>query len=167
MRTELYTLDREDLAILEGEVPDYVINRAHDPGYFTLGAVVSDGDEETVVGIAQFFINITPEGECFSEMIYVYVTEKYRHQGIGTKMVERVSRVLKKSSVKTSTFILPDTIDERLGYEADANVITKFFKECDYITAKDEKDVWITVMGEIIPGIEKRKVTRFVRFTGR
>ncbi len=167
MRTELYTLDREDLVALEGEVPEYVISRAHDPGYFTLGAVTSKDDDDIVVGIAQFFINITPDGECFSEMIYVYVDKEYRRQGIGTKMVERVSRILKKSSVRTSTFILPDTLDDRLDYESGADEISKFFKECDYISAKDDSDVWITVMNEIIPGIEKRKVTRFVRLTDR
>ena len=166
MRTEIYTLDQEDLSLLRDEIPDYVINRSSEPGFFTLGAVGKADDEDGIIGVAQFYINITEEGECFSELIYVYVNEEYRRNGIGTKLLERVSRILKKSDIKTSTFIVPDPLDDRLGYEISMDDLGKFFGECSYLKSKDDNKLLITTMDDLFENISKKRI-RFARLTGR
>lgn len=167
MRTEIYTLDKNDLETLRGIVPDYVVDRADVKGYFTLGAVKKGNEDEGILGVAQFYVNITPKGECFAEIIYVFVEEEYRRQGMGTKLVERISRVLKKSSINTATFIIPEPIDGRLEYEVSAKEIAAFFKECGYTNAKEERELLITTQGEIVTDLKDRKVLRFLSLIGK
>ena len=162
MRTEIYTLDKDDLSMLSGVLPEYVIERADLPGYFSLGAVANVGGEDTLTGVAQFYININADGECFAEVLFVYVLEEYRRQGVGTKLVERINRILKKSDVKTSTLLIPEDADEIMGFETGGKDLENFFKECSYISTREEMAVWRTELGSVLADVADKKANKSV-----
>ena len=166
MRTEIYTLDRDDLSMLSGVLPEYVIERANLPGYFSLGAVANVGGEDTLTGVAQFYININTDGECFAEILFIYVLEEYRRQGVGTKLIERINRILKKSDVKTCALLIPEAADELMGYESGGQELEYFFKECSYISTKEEMAVWRTRIGQVLSDVSGQKANKAVHSLG-
>ena len=167
MRTGIFTLDKTHLEMMNTQLPDYVVDRAADMGYFTIGAVVTEDDEEMLVGAAQFYINITEEGECFAEIIYVYVREDYRREGIGAKLLERVSRILKKSGVNTSMTLIPASVRSTLQYELSPEEIESFFKDSSYIAMSEGMAAYSSVLFDVFPKLDENQVKRFVRLTNR
>ena len=167
MRTGIFTLDKSHLEMMDTELPNYVVDRAADTGYFTIGAVVTEDDEELLVGAAQFYINITEEGECFAEVIYVYVKDDYRREGIGAKLLERVSRILKKSGVNTSMTLIPASVKSVLKYEMSNEEIESFFKDSSYIALSEGMAAYSSTLFDIFPKLDEKQVKRFVRLTNR
>ena len=162
MRTEIYTLDRDDLTILSDYLPEYVVERSYLPGYFTLGAVGQVDEEDTLLGMTQFYININSDGECFAELVYIYVLEDYRHNGVGTRLIERVNRILKKSDIKTCMLLIPSEDDKLMGYETPGTELENFFKECSFITTKEEAAIWRATIGKLISGMMGKKTAKSI-----
>ena len=160
MRIGIYTLDKDDLNTMADFLPDFVVERAQKPGYFSLGAVGKVDDEDRIVGAAQFYIDINASGECFAYLIYVYVMEDFRRDGIGTKLVDKIGSILKKSDIKMCVVRLPDKKDVFLYKKTPKPDIESFLKACDFITTKEE------IVGETLPDTTD-KHTKFVRLTSR
>ncbi len=125
MRFSIYTLAASDMDAFYGLLPDEVTENIGRRGYFVIGAV---DDEYTLVSMAEFFIGLTPEGECDAEVVYVYVKEPYRGQGIASQMVGKIHRILKKSGVGKSVALL------------EGDEIREFFKENGYIMMKVDEE---------------------------
>ncbi len=164
MRTDIYTLDRDDLTTMSDVLPEYVIERAKLPGYFSLGAVGKVDDDENLLGMAQFYINITSEGECFAQLVYIYVLEEYRHRGVASKLIERVNRILKKSDVKTCITYVPDKDVKIYGQEISAADLENFFKECSFISTKESSVVWWSDLGQLSGAITEGSLPNSIRF---
>ncbi len=125
MRYSIYTLAASDMEAFYGLLPSEVTDSVGKRGYFVIGAV---DDDYTLISMAEFFIGITSEGECDAEVVYVYVKEPYRGQGVASQMIGKIHRILKKSGVGKSVALL------------DAEEIREFFKENGYILMKVDEE---------------------------
>ncbi len=159
MRTEIYTLEKENLDIFEGIIPSEITNNVPEPGYFTIGAVSKVDGEDVLMGLSQFYIDITSEGECFADLMYVYVLDDYREQGIGLKLVEKVNSILKKSDVKSCFTRISKSVKDEALLSMDA--ITSFLKECSFIPTKE------VLVGETLPFPDDKDSKKFIRLTRR
>ena len=166
MRIEICTLDSEDLKTLGSAIPTYVIERADEDGYYTIG-IVKKKTDDPILGIAQFFVNITRTGECFGELIYIYMTEKYRKQGMGGRMLDHAAGILKRSGISIFTFLLPYPADKKLAYPMSQKETESFFGSCGFFKVKPDLELWVTTMDELVPDISQKKVTRYIRLTDR
>ena len=164
MKTGIFTLDRETLEEIGELLPGYVIRRAQEPGYFTLGAI---DDHDEIIGITQFYINITEEGAGFAEIVYIYTMDGCRREGIGAKLLDKVNRILKKSGVPVSTVLVPASDRGMIRYETPAKEIDAFFEDCSYIASKDSIKSFKTVLEDIFQGLNDRNVKRYTRLAGR
>ncbi len=160
MRTGIYTLDKEDLETMKDILPDFVIERSHEPGYFSLGAVGKVDGEDVIVGVAQFYIDINASGECFAYLIYSYVIDEFRRDGIGTKLIDKIGSILKKSDIRMCVARLPIKKDVFLYSITPKENVEDFIKACDFIATKEE------IVGETLPD-STDKNTKYVRLTGR
>lgn len=160
MRIGIYTLDKDDLNTMADFLPDFVVERAQKPGYFSLGAVGKVDDEDRIVGAAQFYIDINASGECFAYLIYVYVMEDFRRDGIGTKLVDKIGSILKKSDIKMCVACLPNKKDVFLYSITPKAEVESFIKECDFMVTKEE------IVGETFTDMTENS-TKYVRLTGR
>ncbi len=160
MRVGIYTLDRDDLETMADFLPDFVVERSHEPGYFSLGAVGKNDGEDVIVGVAQFYIDINASGECFSYLIYIYVMEDYRRDGVGIKLINKIGSILKKSDIKMCVARLPIKKDVFLYQLTAKEEVESFIKACDFIATKEE------IVGETLPD-SSDKNTKYIRLTGR
>ena len=167
MRTGMYMLDGDDLEVFRDTLPDYMIDRALERGFFSIGAVAKDGEEDTLVGAAQFYINITPKGECFAELIYVYVVEDCRRQGIGYKLIECINRILKKSGIKVCTLLLDLEEDSLAGYGLPVKEIESFLQMCSFRKTKDEVNAWATILDDVYTDLTDEDIIRYTLLAGR
>ena len=126
MKYDLYTVSKNDIEKFKDELPDFVIDNCDKKGFFMIGATDS---EATLIGIAQFYIGLMPDGECMSDIIYVYVDEDYRHLGAASRMISKIHNILKKSSVDKSIAVMDKKLEEK-----------KLFVENGYLFMKVEKD---------------------------
>ena len=169
MKVGMYTLDADDLEMFRDSLPEYMIDRAYERGFFTIGAVDESEEEsgdDALIGVAQFYINITPQGECFAELIYVYVKEDARRDGIGTKLIERVNRILKKSGIKVCTLLL-DVADDDAGYGIPVEEIEEFLQMCSFRKTKEDINTWATVLDDVYASLSEEEMLRYVRLAGR
>ena len=160
MRVGIYTLDKEDLSTMSTYLPDYVIERAQDPGYFSLGAVSSINDVDRIVGTAQFYIDINSSGECFAYLIYTYVMEGYRRSGVGSKLIDKIGTILKKSDVRMCVVRLPEKKDVFLYKDTSKGDVEKFIKSCDFMLTKEN------IVGETLPDTTEN-IAKYIRLTSR
>lgn len=148
MKVAFYTLDDDELVDLKDDHKIYV----PDPGgqrRFSIGAYTKSGDENELLGMVQFKLGIYDDGECYAMMDYIYVNAEIRRQGVGTRLLDKANRVLKKSDIKTSIIDLYGS-DKVLPEDEDAFLI--FLKETGYIAVKSDK---------------AGRTEHFVRFTDR
>ncbi|GEM_PF-6909459 len=160
MRIGIYTLDKADMEAVAQFLPDYVVERAHEPGYFSLGAVAKVDGEDRVVGISQFYIDINSSGECFAFLIYNYVMEDFRRNGVGTRLIDKIGSILKKSDIKMCVACLPNKKDVFLYSITPKAEVESFIKECDFMVTKEE------IVGETFTDVTENS-TKYVRLTGR
>lgn len=158
VKTDIYTLDLDDLKAFGEEIPDKITANVNKPGFFTIGAVgVTDGDEK-LVGMSQFYIDITSEGECFANLMYVFVVDGYRRQGVGTKLVDKVNNILKKSEIKMCIARVPE--EKSKAIMIPLKDFEKFLKESDFFITKEE------IVGETEEK-DKSKTKKYIRMTRR
>lgn len=166
MKTEICTLDSEDLRTLGSAIPKYVIDRADEDGYYTIG-IVEKKTDDPILGIAQFFVNITPTGECFGELIYVYMAEQYRKQGMAARMLDHAAGILKRSGISVFTFIIPNPVSKKLEYVLTVRDMEAFFGKCGFFKVKPDPELWVTTMKELVPDVDQKKLTRYIRLADR
>lgn len=148
MRVALYTLANEDIADLQENYGEFVSNLGKN-NYFSIGAYTESDEEDKLLGVAQFYLNINDDGECYAVLDYIYVNNDIRRQGVGTKLIDKANRVLKMSDVKTSIIDISGNLSSLPEDEAS---FCGFLKESGYIAEKSGNT-----------GGAKR----FVRFTGK
>ncbi|MBR1567365.1 MAG: GNAT family N-acetyltransferase [Lachnospiraceae bacterium] len=164
MKTSIYTLDRETLEEIRGQLPDYVTGCVHEPGYVTLGAV--DGHDD-IVGMVQFFVNITDDGGGYAEIDYIYTADNCRRQGVGSKLLNKVNRILKKSGVLVSTVLVPVSDQGAMVLDTPAKELKAFFEDCNYIKSTDSIHTFQTVLNNVFQGLNDKSVIRYARLAGR
>ncbi len=163
MRTEIYTLTKADLPLFKGLLPEYVSSRTQKKGYFTLGAIGVEEEKHILLGMAQFHSGITDNGEYYVELVYVYVVEEYRRSGIGTKLLDRVRTILRKSGVKTLTLLIPAA--DKGDFRSDLPVasLEKFFGELGFTLTKADFDKWESFLREEYPDLTEKDVKRYIK----
>lgn len=159
MRTQMYTLGKSDIERFQEKLPKYVIENSSKKGYFTLGAFGMDNTDKQLIGVVQFYINITADSKYVSEIVYIYVRSDYRSQGIGTRLLERVDRILKKSQVDINLVMLPESKDEMWSQD-----ISIFFNENGYIFTEDRIPVWKGAWGSLMNEQKEQSMRKYVRF---
>ncbi len=122
----MYTVSRSDIGIFEEDIPDSVMSNCGRPGFFVLGAA---DQENNLVGMTQFHIGMLPDGECVSDVVYVFVGEDNRGRGAASRMLSQVHSILKKSGVDKSMTVLSKKQDEK-----------QLFTENGYIFMKPDKE---------------------------
>ena len=128
MKLKIYTLDTEHLKALSRVFDCCIPGSYGDKGTFSIGAVLGSDAENTLVGLAQFHLALDEDRKCFEILDYIYVEDKYRRQGVGTKLVDAKSRILKKSGISKCVAEIPD----------DAAEIEGFLKECEFLPTKEK-----------------------------
>ena len=107
MKTAIKSLNRYSILGFYDLIPEPVIKAGRGEGFFPIGIVSREGDEESLLGMAVFFVSSTANRRGYAELIYIYVIEEYRRQGLGQKLMEGMEDILKKSGLKFSLAILP------------------------------------------------------------
>ncbi|MCR5452777.1 MAG: GNAT family N-acetyltransferase [Lachnospiraceae bacterium] len=133
MKVGLYTLAKSDIENFKGIVPNEVIENTGKTGYFVLGAVDED---YKVIGITQFYINMLNEEECDSQLVYLYVIDEYRNEGIASQMIDKVHRILGKSDIGKSMVILSKDDEPEEGTLLASNTKEEVFEKNGYIFMK-------------------------------
>ena len=126
MRFGIYTLKKKDLGSFEEKLPKYVFDNCEKKGFFTIGAVGSDGN---LIGVTQFYIGMLKDNEFISDIIYVYVKEEYRRNGAATRMLWKSHNIIRKSGVKKSLVFFDNDHEGK-----------EFFEENGYLFMKLEED---------------------------
>ena len=110
MRYNMYTVNRHDIELFEDQLPDDILSNCGKPGFFVLGAA---DDDNNLVGVTQFHIGMLPDGECVSDVVYVFVGEDSRGRGAASRMLSQVHSILKKSGVDKSMTVMGKKQDEK------------------------------------------------------
>ena len=126
MRFGIYTLKKKDLGSFVEKLPKYVFDNCEKKGFFTIGAVGSDGN---LIGVTQFYIGMLKDNEFISDIIYVYVKEEYRRNGAATRMLWKSHNIIRKSGVKKSLVFFDNDYEGK-----------EFFEENGYLFMKLEED---------------------------
>ncbi|MBQ7707803.1 MAG: GNAT family N-acetyltransferase [Lachnospiraceae bacterium] len=151
MRFSIYTLKKKDLGSFEEKLPKYVFDNCEKKGFFTIGAVGSDGN---LIGVTQFYIGILKDNEFISDIIYVYVKEEYRRNGAAGRMLWKSHNIIKKSGVKKSLVFLKDNLNEKM-------YIKEFFENNGYLFMKVENGI-INEIFDFPKKITSRKIEQGV-----
>ncbi|WP_024867005.1 hypothetical protein [Butyrivibrio sp. FCS014] len=139
--TRIYSIDEAPLEGSFAGIPDFVFKNVGQEGYFTLLSVDSeDGKEDDFVGIAQFYVGMTSRGLYYAELVYIYVTEGFRHNEEGLRLVRQITQILKSQDVDVILTDIPYNEDEEIISDLEENEIVLFFRECGFIPALDDKD---------------------------
>lgn len=95
-----YTLTAKDLEDFKDLLPSDVVQCAHRPGYFTLGAVLgpppSDGEE--LAAALQFYLGSTERDDFKARVTYLFLEEN-AGEDIGPKLFAELKNVLEQSGV--------------------------------------------------------------------
>ncbi len=157
MQIEIYTLEKEDISPLEQYIPKNIVDNISEEGYYTLGAICYPEDDAVLIGMAQFYVDISVSGDYYAELIYVFILDEFRHNSAGVKLVKEADSILSGGAIDVIIArISPEDISELS--EAD---IGEFLKECGFIYTTDN-----------ITGVNDYKARdagqkRFFKFTGR
>lgn len=140
MKTVVRSLNRYSILGFFELVPEPVIKAGRGEGFFPIGIVSTEGNEESLLGMAVFFVNSTPNRRGYAELVYIYVIEEYRRQGLGQQLIEGMDDILKKSGLKFSLAILPP-MDETVGILQDISVedLKLFLISCGYVPSDERQ----------------------------
>jgi GNAT superfamily N-acetyltransferase len=122
MKCGMFTLAKSDIGMFADEIPQYVLENCDKKGTFLLGA--ADGDSN-LLGFTQFFVGVLESGEIIADIVYVFVNEDYRQQGVASKMLNKVHNILKKSNVKKSLVFLKKKQNEKELFSKNSYVFMK------------------------------------------
>ena len=130
MRLRFYTLDTGELKNFSKTAGYGIPEHEGEDGYFSIGSASNPEDEDGLAGVAQFHLDVDEAGECYGILDYIFVEEEYRRLGIGVKLANKLSRILKQSGIKRCLAKIPDD-------QAD---IESFLKECGFLPTKEKKN---------------------------
>ncbi len=139
MKTVVKSLNRYSILGFYELVPEPVIKAGRGGSFFPIGIVSREGNEGSLLGMAVFFVNSTPNRRGYAELIYVYVIEEYRRQGLGQKLMEGMDDILKKSGLKFSLVLLPPPDSDGILQDISAEELKLFLISCGYIPTEERQ----------------------------
>ena len=163
METVIRSLNRYAILNFHDIVPEYVIQAGRREGYFALGIVGKTGDEESLVGMTVFFVSSTGNHRPYAEIVYVYVIEEFRRQGLGKQLLNAMEGVLKKSGQKFSLALLPDPESEEFQYATEAEELQQFFVSCGYEETVEDQYKRLSILDQFYPPEEIMTAHRFLK----
>ena len=122
MKCDMYTVSKKDINRFADKVPQYVLENCGKKGTFMLGAADRD---RNLLGFTQFFVGVLESGEIIADVVYVFVNEDSRRQGVAGKMLTKVHSILKKSSVKKSLVFLKKKQEEKELFSKNSYIFMK------------------------------------------
>ena len=145
MEYDIYTISREELAQFEDRLPGYVLERAGDNGFYLIGAI---GSDDSLAGFLLFNVGQLPEGEVISSLVYVFVDEDCRGDGVGSSLLDAAHEIIGRSHINKCLVVF----DKKHAKK-------RFFVENGYVFMKLEKgasDVAARSLGRPgAPGMEQ------------
>ncbi len=162
METVIKSLNRYSILAFHDLVPDYVLILGRKKGNFTLG-IVTKGEPESLIGMAVFRVSSTDKNVGYAEVIYVYIIEEYRRQGLGSRLLLGTDIILQKSRVHFSMALLPSRDEDGFGYELSASELRMFFIAGGYVFAEEEYKNRPSVLSKYYDEEVINNADRFVR----
>ena len=134
MKIEVFSLDPGHLLNFRGRIPTNIFDNSERDGFYTVGAVVNESGEVSLIGLAQFFVDMNRSGECYAELVHIYVFDEYRRKGAGTGLTDKIMSIIGKSGMKKCIAKVPAEGDERL--KISPKDLEAFLIESDFLFAK-------------------------------
>ena len=122
MRYGMYTLSRQDVEKFKDALPGYVLANCGRKGVFVIGASDKDGQ---VIGMAQFYVGMLPGNDAVADIVYVYVADEYRGNGVASKMIAEVHKIMKKSGGEKCLALLKKRQKEQRLFESNGYLFMK------------------------------------------
>ena len=120
MRIRLFTLKREEASLFGEDIPKSVCDRIGQREYFTLCAADVYNDP---VGFCQFYVGQLNDGRSVAEIVYVYVKEEYRRQGVASRLISGALATMEDSSIGRVAVFLLKNAHEVSGFFGSAGFI--------------------------------------------
>jgi ribosomal protein S18 acetylase RimI-like enzyme len=120
MRIRLFTLKREDASLFEDDIPKSVCDRIGQRAYFTLCAADVYNDP---AGLCQFFVGQLSDGRSIAEIVFVYVKEEYRRQGVASRLISGALATMEDSSIGRVAVFLHNNEAEAESFFSSAGFI--------------------------------------------
>ena len=139
METVIRSLNRYSILSFYELVPEPVIKAGRGESFFPIGIVSREGKEESLLGMAVFFVGSTPNHRGYAELIYVYVIEEYRRQGLGQRLMEGMDDILKKSGLRFSLAVLPPSGDDEILQDISADEFKLFLISSGYVPTEERQ----------------------------
>ncbi|MBE5827390.1 MAG: hypothetical protein E7307_12230 [Butyrivibrio sp.] len=137
--TRIYSIRQAPLEGTFTGIPDFVFKNIKQEGYYTLLSVENrDGGEDEFVGIAQFYVGITPGGLYYAELVYIYVAQEKRHNEEGLRLIREITRILKSQDVDVILTDIPYNEEGEIISDLEEKTIVLFFRECGFAPARDD-----------------------------
>ena len=165
METVIKSLNRYSILGFHELVPEPVIKAGRGESCFPIGIVSREGKEESLLGMAVFFVSSTPNHRGYAELIYVYVVEEYRRQGLGQKLMEGIDDILKKSGLKFSLAILPPAGENGILQDISSDELKMFLISCGYVPTEDRQYLRKGALEELFAKADLEGAVRLVKQT--
>ena len=120
MRIRLFTLKKDEASLFEDNIPQSVCDRIGQRGYFTLCAADVCNDP---AGLCQFYVGQLYDGRSVAEIVYIYVKEEYRRQGVASRLISGALATMEDSSIGRVAVFLSKNETEAAGFFGSAGFI--------------------------------------------
>ncbi len=163
MKIKLYTFQKKDMELFGDALPEYVYENIGKNSYFTLGAVGEEEEQAILLGMVQFHSNVTRKGQYFVEVVYIYVMEEFRRNGVGSKMMDRVTRITKKSDVDNLTLLLPAEEGTEPVMDMPVKGMEEFLEVLGFTKTDVNLNLFESVLKENNPELKEEAVERYTK----
>ncbi len=163
MKINLYTLKKPQVELFGISVPEFVYAKTQEDGFYTIGAVKEEEEECTLLGMVQFHTNVTRDGRYFVEVVYVYVTDEFRRDGIGSKLMDRVRKITKNCDVETMTALLPADDESDMDIESPVEEVGEFLDMLGFSKVESNLKMFGTILYEGYPDLSDADVVRYTK----
>ena len=110
MDFRIVSIPPESVEEFNPDIPGLVAESLKQPGHYALAALGSDDEGDFLLGTLAFYLGDSAEDEYYVSMIYIYVDEEYRENGVGTSLINEVHRVMSEEEVAESCVLIPEEV---------------------------------------------------------
>ncbi len=106
---KIYTITAESVPLFSGLVPEKVLEKVDQPGYYSLGAVSSgedEGEEMRPAGFLQFFVGESPGHGPEVRLLFLRVPEEIRGRGAGALLCRNMREIAEASGIRRQICLL-------------------------------------------------------------
>ena len=122
MRYGMYTLGRNSMERFREVLPEYVLANCGRNGVFVVGAAAKDG---RIIGLTQFFVRMLPKDDAVADIVYVYVVDEFRGNGVASRMIAEIHKIMKKSGGEKCLALLKKKQKEQQMFEKSGYLFMK------------------------------------------